>query len=132
MSLYKIYTVMAFLLLCFVIYIALSDESAVHNLPHLANWSILFVSTFFFKPAVELLNQKDKELSFFVRTFLCSVVAALWGIFLIYVKRSDLLDYNEAYSVGRFVYVFGTVAVSCLIAFVPMKILFGSNVKKAV
>lgn len=124
MNFYKLYTAFTFLFLCFIVFIALSDESAVHNLLYLSNSSAAFISSFFIKPVYQLLKQNKTELFSVVRILFGAAGAALWAFFLVYVKRSDILDYNEAYSIGRFVYVFGTVALSSLISFALMKISF--------
>ncbi|WP_338102248.1 hypothetical protein [Methanolapillus millepedarum] len=96
----------------------MSDESSSYYLPQLALFSFLFVSSLFYEKEYKSLHKKDDELparmiSFYIFYVL---IAVSWVIFLIYVKRSDLLTQNDPYSFGRFVYVFGTVAISCLIA----------------
>jgi len=105
----RILTALAFLILCFFIYLYLSDDSPVYYLPQLGLISFIFVFSFFY----------GKKSQPSVWTILFNVlIAAFCGITLVYLKRSDLLLYNDPYSFGRFIYVFGIAVMMCLIAFI--------------
>ena len=108
MNPFRILTAFAFLILCFFIYLCLSDESATYYLPQLGMISFAFAVSFFY----------EKKYKSGVWSIVFNVlIAFLCAITLVYLKRSGLLPDNGLYSFGRFIYVFGTVIICCLIAF---------------
>jgi hypothetical protein len=101
MNLYKIITAVLFLILCFFIYLCLSDISAFYFLPQLCLWSFIFISSFFYEKISQSTSSNEKHV---IRATIFSVlIAVLWVIFLIYLKRSDLPTGNDPYSANRFI-----------------------------
>lgn len=121
MNPFKILTAVLFLILCFIIYVSLSEVSSTYYLLQLGFWSFIFMSSFFFERMYKLTFSEEKSAIW--KIILNVLIAGSWAIILFYVKRSDLLTDNDPYSAGRFIYVFGTAAVSCLIASALMMIL---------
>lgn len=113
-----------FFLLCFDIYIALSDESSVYYLLHLASGSFVLVHSFYF-----FKTNYYQNFNFWIILF-NMVIAGFWMILLVYIKRFDVLPENEIFSLGRFVYVFGVTFLSLFIALISMKISLSVNKKQ--
>ena len=111
MNLFRILTAILFLILCFFIYLCLSDIATSYYLPQLGLISFIFATSFFYEK-----KYKSGAWTIVFNVF----IAVLCGIILVYLKRSDLLLDNEPYSFGRFIYVFGITIISCLIAFLLM------------
>ncbi|TDQ67820.1 hypothetical protein C7391_1373 [Methanimicrococcus blatticola] len=122
MNLFRILTAVLFLALGFIIYIGLSDESSTHYLLHLGLWSFIFISSFFFERMYQFISSEEKPVIW--KIIFNVFIAGSWAIILFYLKWSGLLTSNDPYSFGRFIYVFGTVAVSCLIAFMLLSLTY--------
>ena len=133
MNLFKILSAFLFLVLCFVIYIGLSDESHSHNLQHLFWMSFLFTSSLFYEMIVKKVDNsswKSWNKSAVLMYILGGVISVSFVIFLIYARRFDLLPYNEPYSFARFVYVFGVVAAGCLMGLFTHYFVSRQEIKK--
>jgi hypothetical protein len=129
---FKILSVFFSLTLCFTVYIGLSDESPSHNLPHLFLMSSVFASSLFYETIYKKFDSFTswKKSSILVYVLGASISVACL-IFLIYLKRFDLLSYNEPYSFGRFIYVFGVVAAGCLITSLLMIFISRQKIREA-
>ncbi|WNY24157.1 hypothetical protein MmiHf6_14860 [Methanimicrococcus hongohii] len=134
MNIFKVLTALTFLVTCFFIWLGLSDESAFYYLPQLGLWSFVFAAMLFLSFIYDKKGQlpmSDKSMA--LAALAGIVILLIWVIILVYIKRLDLLAENEIYSIGRFVYVFGTAILSCLI--VSVLVIFSlkpQNFKKVI
>lgn len=121
MNFFKILQIVSFLLLCFFIYLCLSDVSALYYLPKLGKYTFYFVFLLFFEKIYQAATDRNK----LIKPVLFNIlIVFLWVLLLICVSRSDILPGNEIYSLGRIVYVFGTVLLTGVFTFIMMKISF--------
>mgnify|MGYP001024513417 FL=1 len=115
-NLFKMFTVIIFFVLCLCIYISLSDESSFYYFLHLALLSFIFASSLFYdKKHLNSHNWNNKTKHLTIAGIFISV---FWFLFLIYIKRSDLLIENAPYSKERFIYVLSVCGVSFLIGYI--------------
>ena len=113
MNPFRILTTIVFFILCFYIYLCLSDASAFYYLPKLGWPAIIFAASFFY----EKICKSESGVWTIILNFL---IAFLCVVGLVCLKRFGGLPDNDPYSLGRFIYVFGTVFVCCLMSFSTM------------
>jgi len=113
MNPFRVLTAIMFLILCFVIYLCLSDVSASYYLPWLGWPTFIFAASFFY----EKIYKSESNAWTIIFNFLIAFVCAFG---LVCLKRSGLLPDSDPYSFERILYVFGIVFVCCLVSFLTM------------